>query len=158
MSVSTAAGVGDPLNFAVAPITGLPAGLSNTINDSGGVVGGTLGANYQANWFVVGVEGDGTIPESIRAPPPPSVLLAVIARLATIGWLLCADVQVTRGIASYSMARLAARSPICKRASTGSLPPTPKQAGPLGSASSGPLPIIGRLSSKTFTLISATGT
>jgi outer membrane immunogenic protein len=33
-------------------------GISSSIDDNGGVVGGTLGFNYQANAFVFGVEGD----------------------------------------------------------------------------------------------------
>jgi outer membrane immunogenic protein len=33
-------------------------GTTGTIHDNGGVVGGTLGANFQAGAFVVGVEGD----------------------------------------------------------------------------------------------------
>jgi outer membrane immunogenic protein len=46
--------------WTVAPIgTGILAnGLSGTVSDTGGVVGGTLGANFQADGFVFGVEGD----------------------------------------------------------------------------------------------------
>jgi outer membrane immunogenic protein len=32
--------------------------VSGTVSDNGGVVGGTLGANFQANQLVLGVEGD----------------------------------------------------------------------------------------------------
>jgi outer membrane immunogenic protein len=34
------------------------SGISGTANDNGGVVGGTLGANWQAGGLVLGVEGD----------------------------------------------------------------------------------------------------
>ena len=49
--------------WTVAPIpaTPLAAGLSNSINDNGGVVGGTLGFNWQIagfGGFVFGAEGD----------------------------------------------------------------------------------------------------
>jgi outer membrane immunogenic protein len=36
----------------------LPSGVSNSASANGGVVGGTLGFNYQFNALVVGVEGD----------------------------------------------------------------------------------------------------
>lgn len=41
--------------------TGIPAtpGSGYTFDVSGGVVGGHVGCNYQVNWFVFGVEGDG---------------------------------------------------------------------------------------------------
>ena len=44
--------------FTIAPNTAFPTGLSGTPNDNGGVVGGTLGANFQTGGFVFGVEGD----------------------------------------------------------------------------------------------------
>jgi outer membrane immunogenic protein len=45
--------------WAVGPtLPGAPAGVSSTNNDNGGVVGGTLGFNYQMNALVFGVEGD----------------------------------------------------------------------------------------------------
>ncbi len=46
--------------WTVAPIgTGILAnGVSGSVSDNGGVVGGTLGANFQAGAFVFGVEGD----------------------------------------------------------------------------------------------------
>jgi outer membrane immunogenic protein len=44
--------------FTIAPNTAFPAGLSGTPNDDGGVVGGTLGANFQTGGIVFGVEGD----------------------------------------------------------------------------------------------------
>src|SRR5262249_42939990 len=34
------------------------AGSSGTVHDNGGVVGGTLGVNFQAGGFVFGLEGD----------------------------------------------------------------------------------------------------
>jgi outer membrane immunogenic protein len=36
----------------------LPAGVSGSVSDNGGVVGGTLGANFQTGGLVLGVEGD----------------------------------------------------------------------------------------------------
>jgi outer membrane immunogenic protein len=36
----------------------LPVGVSGTVNNNGGVFGGTLGANFQADAFVFGIEGD----------------------------------------------------------------------------------------------------
>ncbi len=44
--------------FTIAPNTAFPAGLSGTPHDNGGIVGGTLGVNWQASAFVFGVEGD----------------------------------------------------------------------------------------------------
>lgn len=44
--------------FTVAPIAAFPAGVSGTPNDNGGVVGGTIGGNYQTGPLVLGVEGD----------------------------------------------------------------------------------------------------
>jgi outer membrane immunogenic protein len=44
--------------FTIAPNTAFPTGVSGTPNDNGGVVGGTLGANFQSGAFVFGVEGD----------------------------------------------------------------------------------------------------
>jgi len=44
--------------FNVGPTTPFPAGLSSSVNDNGGVVGGTLGVNFQSGAFVFGVEGD----------------------------------------------------------------------------------------------------
>src|SRR5690242_1889324 len=41
-----------------ANATGTFPGLSGTPHDNGGVVGGTLGGNFQAGAFVFGVEGD----------------------------------------------------------------------------------------------------
>ena len=44
--------------FTIAPNAAFPAGLSGTAHDNGGVVGGTLGANFQTGGFVFGIEGD----------------------------------------------------------------------------------------------------
>jgi hypothetical protein len=41
--------------FTIAPNTAFPTGLSGTPNDNGGVVGATLGANFQTGAFVFGV-------------------------------------------------------------------------------------------------------
>jgi len=40
------------------PAIGIFPGVSGTVNDNGGVVGGTAGANWQTGGFVFGVEGD----------------------------------------------------------------------------------------------------
>jgi outer membrane immunogenic protein len=50
------------------------------------VVGGTLGANFQASTFVFGVEGDWDYSAINPAPPRASAPSAAVARLATIGW------------------------------------------------------------------------
>ena len=42
----------------VGPTTPFPAGLSSSVDDNGGVVGGTLGVNFQSGAFVFGAEGD----------------------------------------------------------------------------------------------------
>jgi len=44
--------------YTIAPNAAFPAGLSGSPHDNGGVVGGTLGVNWQASAFVFGVEGD----------------------------------------------------------------------------------------------------
>jgi outer membrane immunogenic protein len=44
--------------WTIAPNTAFPLGVSSNLNDNGGVVGGTLGANFQTGAFVFGVEGD----------------------------------------------------------------------------------------------------
>jgi outer membrane immunogenic protein len=44
--------------FTIAPNAAFPTGVSGTPNDNGGVVGGTLGANFQSGAFVFGIEGD----------------------------------------------------------------------------------------------------
>jgi len=44
--------------WTIAPNTAFPAGVSSNANDNGGIVGGTLGANFQTGAFVFGVEGD----------------------------------------------------------------------------------------------------
>jgi len=43
--------------FTANAVGGFP-GTTGTRSDNGGVVGGTLGANFQADAFVIGVEGD----------------------------------------------------------------------------------------------------
>jgi outer membrane immunogenic protein len=40
------------------PLTGIFPPVSGTVNDNGGVVGGTLGVNFQTGAFVFGAEGD----------------------------------------------------------------------------------------------------
>jgi outer membrane immunogenic protein len=44
--------------WTVGPLFAFPAGTSHSVSDNGGVVGGTLGANYQTGGLVIGVEGD----------------------------------------------------------------------------------------------------
>lgn len=44
--------------WTVPPTTVFPAGQSSQLNDNGGVIGGTVGANFQTGAFVFGVEGD----------------------------------------------------------------------------------------------------
>src|ERR1700733_12541210 len=44
--------------WTVGPLAILPAGVSGSVSDNGGVVGGTLGANFQTGGLVLGVEGD----------------------------------------------------------------------------------------------------
>ena len=44
--------------FTIPEQPGFPTGVSDTINDSGGVAGGTVGVNWQTGGFVFGVEGD----------------------------------------------------------------------------------------------------
>jgi outer membrane immunogenic protein len=44
--------------FTIPVQPGFPTGVSDTINDSGGVAGGTVGVNWQTGGFVFGVEGD----------------------------------------------------------------------------------------------------
>ncbi len=53
--------------------TRIPAGtLHNNTDISGGLVGGTLGCNYQINQWVFGIEGDGSWADvSGTAPTPP---------------------------------------------------------------------------------------
>jgi len=44
--------------YTIPVQTGFPTGATGTFNDNGGVVGGTLGANFQTGAFVFGAEGD----------------------------------------------------------------------------------------------------
>ena len=44
--------------WTIAPNTAFPLGVSSNANDNGGIVGGTVGANFQTGEFVFGVEGD----------------------------------------------------------------------------------------------------
>jgi outer membrane immunogenic protein len=44
--------------WTVGPLAAFPAGVSGTTNDDGGLVGGTVGANFQTDAFVFGIEGD----------------------------------------------------------------------------------------------------
>lgn len=44
--------------FNVGPIGAAPGGVSDSISNNGGFVGGTLGVNFQSGAFVYGVEGD----------------------------------------------------------------------------------------------------
>ena len=43
--------------YTASQVNGFP-GATGSIHDNGGIVGGTLGANWQAGAFVFGVEGD----------------------------------------------------------------------------------------------------
>lgn len=57
------------MNGAPRPTAGL---LHNDTDISGGLVGGTLGCNYQVNRWVFGIEGDGSWADvSGTAPTPP---------------------------------------------------------------------------------------
>jgi outer membrane immunogenic protein len=40
------------------PVVGSFQAVSGTVNDNGGVVGGTAGVNFQTGAFVFGAEGD----------------------------------------------------------------------------------------------------
>jgi len=44
--------------YTIPVQSGFPTGVSNTFSDNGGVVGGTLGVNFQTGGFVFGAEGD----------------------------------------------------------------------------------------------------
>jgi outer membrane immunogenic protein len=50
-------GINGGWGFGTAKFT-VPAGATGSVSDNGGVVGGTLGFNYQMSAFVFGVEGD----------------------------------------------------------------------------------------------------
>src|SRR5215470_18509469 len=71
--------------FTANAVGGFP-GTTGTRSDNGGVVGGTVGANFQADGFVFGVEGDWDYSAINTGTNPASAPLAAIARPATIGW------------------------------------------------------------------------
>jgi hypothetical protein len=135
--------------FTIAPNTAFPTGLSGTPNDNGGVVGATLGANFQTGAFVFGVEGDWDY-SGINTGTT-----ATICNFSGTGWPQCAVVQVTHGIASCSMPPLAVPLPMCKRPSMVSPIATTRLAGLRAPVSSGPSHKIGRRKSNTSTSISA---
>ena len=113
-------------------------GSTGSVHDNGGVVGGTLGANFQAGAFVFGVEGDWDYSAINTGTNPASAPLAAIARPATIGWRQRAAAPATAPIVSCSTPPQAAPSPMCRRISTARPPATPSPAGPPAAASSGP--------------------
>jgi outer membrane immunogenic protein len=72
-------------SWTVGPAGLITSPLTGSTSDNGGVVGGTIGANFQTGEFVFGVEAIGTIPASTQAPPLPFVPSLLRVRLATIG-------------------------------------------------------------------------
>jgi outer membrane immunogenic protein len=88
--------------WTVGPLFAFPAGTSHSVSDNGGVVGGTLGANYQTGGLVIGVEGDWDY-------SGPSATSQARVRPGTIGCLRRAGELVTRPIASCFLPRPAAR-------------------------------------------------
>ena len=72
----------------------------------------------------------GIIRKSIPARLPASVPSVAIAKPAIIGWRRRGGAQVMRPIASYSISRLAAPSPMCRRISTALPRPIPSPGGP----------------------------
>ena len=87
------------VKYTANAVGGFP-GTTGSLSDNGGVVGGTLGVNWQASAFVFGVEATGTIPASIPARLPASVPSVAIAKPAIIGWRRRGGAQVMRQIAS----------------------------------------------------------
>ena len=93
-------------------------GTTGSRSDNGGVVGGTLGANFQASTFVFGVEGDWDYSAINLAPPRASAPSATVARLATIGWRQRAGAPAMPPIACCFISPPVALSPMCRRTST----------------------------------------
>ena len=93
-------------------------GTTGSRSDNGGVVGGTLGANFQASTFVFGVEGDWDYSAINPAPPRASAPSAAVARLATIGWRRRAGAPAMPPIACCFISPPVALSPMCRRTST----------------------------------------
>ena len=101
-----------------ADAVGTFPGTTGSRSDNGGVVGGTLGANFQASTFVFGVEGDWDYSAINLAPPRASAPSASVARLATIGWRRRAGAPAMPPIACCFISPPVALSPMCRRTST----------------------------------------
>ena len=130
---------------------------TGSLSDNGGVVGGTLGANFQSGAFVFGVEGDWDY-SAINTGTTSSICTFSGNCQTGNNWLATA-----RGRAGYaadvscSTPPLAAPSPMCRRTSTARPQATLSRAGPPAPASSGPSRIIGPPRSNISTSISAMG-
>jgi outer membrane immunogenic protein len=58
IGVNGGGGWGTTSHTVTAGITALPAVTTGNFNTTGGLAGGTVGYNYQFNWFLVGAEAD----------------------------------------------------------------------------------------------------
>ncbi len=133
--------------------------FSANANDNGGVVGGTVGANFQTGEFVFGVEGDWDY-SGINTGTTSTICVVSGNCQTGDNWLArYAGVLVTRPITCCFMAPLVAHLPMCRATSTA--PPLPVRHNPAGRlvlASDGRSLKIGRLRSNISTLILATAT
>jgi hypothetical protein len=141
-------------------------GTTGSRSDNGGVVGGTLGANFQAGAFVFGVEGDWDY-SAINTGTTASICTFSGSCQTGNNWLATARGRagyaadrvlfpVMPPIASCSSPPLATLSQMCRRTSTAPPPVTLSPAGPPAPVSNGPLLIIGPPKSSISMSISAT--
>jgi len=140
--------------YTANAFAGFP-GTTDSLSDNGGVVGGTLGANFQSGAFVFGVEGD--CDYSAINTGTTSRHLYLQRQLPDRQQLAGDGAPAMRRIACCSTPPLAAPSPMCRRTSTARPQATLSRAGPPAPASSGPSRIIGPPRSNISTSISAMG-
>ena len=129
--------------------------LTGYISDTGGLVGGTVGANFQTR--CIRIRGRRRLAPDLCSQHWTTRCRCVTlgtAKLGTIGWPQSVPVLVTRLIVSYSMVRRAAPSPICKRARAVFRAARQRPDGQPARASNGPSPTTGRPRSSIFTSIS----
>ena len=65
-----------------------PRAVTGSTSDTGGLVGGTVGANFQTGEFVFGVEGDWDYSAINTGTTGAVCARSVLAKLGTIGWPL----------------------------------------------------------------------
>ena len=139
----------------MGPAGAIAPAITGSTSDTGGLVGGTVGANFQADAFVFGVEGDWDY-SAINTGTTGAVCSICGTCQTGNNWLATARARVGYaadrvlffGTAGGAFANM-------QTAYSGVQTSTTKADGQPVRVSNGPLPITGQPRSNIFTLISA---